>query len=63
MLGMLVDHDPLLSFQVHSILDRQLTEYVLVNVNDLATLDDLWRTHDSGLNFDWHGFDPNVPLL
>ena len=63
MLGMLVDHDPRLVLHVHSFLYRQLSEHVLVNVNDLAALEDLGGIHNPGLDLDWHGFDPDVPLL
>lgn len=61
--GMLVDHDPLFTLQVHGLLDRQLSKDVLVNVDDLTALENLGSIHDPRLNLDRHCFDADVPLL
>jgi hypothetical protein len=45
LLAVLVNHDPLLALKVHSLLNGQLSEDVLINVDDLATLPDLGRWH------------------
>lgn len=60
---LLVDHDPLFILEVDRILDGKLPENVLVNVDDLVVLEDLWSTKDMRLHFNGHLLDVEVPVL
>ena len=39
--GALIDHDPLISEQIDTLLDRQFAKYTLIDVNDLILLENL----------------------
>ena len=46
-----------------SILDGQLSQNILVAVDDLVVLEDLRSTEDVRLHLDWHLLDAEVPVL
>ncbi len=57
----LVYYYPVVSCQIYCLLDRQTSQDLLIDVDDLILLKDLSGTQYRALNFRWHFFELEAP--